>query len=237
MKTTTFVKAFVAAFVFVTACSTSLFAQLKVGNNPTTIGASNNLEVEATNGNKTVISKGTGAVSINGAITIESNLSLAGADDYTLKIDASGNVKKAPTETSVINPGSPQLIGTLGPNRNMYRKCFFETSLPSVLSSGTYSFTNVIPIGNQSGVPRTKVSNVYGTIAELNVATAQYRFFPMGWQASGAVAQANAIVDEFGTVIISWTGFTGFGGGIKEIVQVCVEYGVAKNQDSNNGNP
>ncbi|TDE14427.1 hypothetical protein [Dyadobacter psychrotolerans] len=52
---------FTAAMIF----SSSLFAQVKIGTNPTTINAANNLEVEAsTAGRKTSISKTTGQVTI-----------------------------------------------------------------------------------------------------------------------------------------------------------------------------
>ncbi|MBN8820505.1 MULTISPECIES: hypothetical protein [unclassified Spirosoma] len=238
MKTTTLFKVFIASLVIIAAFSTGSYAQLKVGSNPNTIGSSSNLEVEAANGSKTVIDKNTGTVNINGVVSVGTSLSLAGADDYTLKIDANGNVKKAPTETSIISTtGAAQLIGTLGADRNMYRKCFTGTTLPSVVSTGAYSFTNVVPIGSQNGIPRSKVSNIFGSVAELNVGTSQYRYFPFGYQGQGVGTYCQASVDEFGNIYVSWSGFTGFGGGIKEIVQVCVEYGVAKNQDTNNGNP
>lgn len=49
MKTTTFFKAFSGAVAIFIASSTSLFAQVKVGNNPTTINAGSVLEMESTN--------------------------------------------------------------------------------------------------------------------------------------------------------------------------------------------
>lgn len=53
-------------FTTVILCTAStLFAQVKIGTNPTTINAANNLEVEAsTNGRKTSIDKTTGQVTI-----------------------------------------------------------------------------------------------------------------------------------------------------------------------------
>ncbi|REA62926.1 hypothetical protein DSL64_08430 [Dyadobacter luteus] len=51
----------IAAFV---AASSGAFAQVKIGSNPVVIGPNNNLEVEATNGNKTVILKDNGNVGI-----------------------------------------------------------------------------------------------------------------------------------------------------------------------------
>ncbi|GAB4016849.1 complement C1q domain-containing protein [Spirosoma koreense] len=58
----TFLTAAVAAALFV---SSSAMAQVKIGTNPTTIGASSNLEVEAaTSGRKTSVDKTTGQVTI-----------------------------------------------------------------------------------------------------------------------------------------------------------------------------
>ncbi|WP_229216528.1 hypothetical protein [Dyadobacter sp. 3J3] len=67
MKTTQlFSKTLCAALVAgAMLLSSSLFAQVKIGTNPTTIGATNNLEVEAsTAGRKTSIDKTTGKVTI-----------------------------------------------------------------------------------------------------------------------------------------------------------------------------
>ncbi|GLU56215.1 hypothetical protein [Dyadobacter frigoris] len=59
-------KAYAAAMVAVMVCSSSaLFAQVKIGSNPTSINAANNLEVEAsTAGRKTSVDKVTGQVTI-----------------------------------------------------------------------------------------------------------------------------------------------------------------------------
>ncbi|PMD96199.1 hypothetical protein BWI97_12970 [Siphonobacter sp. BAB-5405] len=57
--------------------SSTLFAQVKVGSNPTTIGSNANLEVEATNGNKTVVQKDNGNVGI-GTATPGAKLHVAG---------------------------------------------------------------------------------------------------------------------------------------------------------------
>ncbi|GLU56948.1 hypothetical protein [Dyadobacter frigoris] len=59
-------KAYAAAMVAVMVCSSSaLFAQVKIGTNPTLINAANNLEVEAsTAGRKTSVDKTTGQVTI-----------------------------------------------------------------------------------------------------------------------------------------------------------------------------
>ncbi|PAC27664.1 C1q-like domain-containing protein [Flectobacillus sp. BAB-3569] len=51
-------------FVAFITISTQTFAQVKVGSNPTSIGTTSNLEVEASNGNKTIINKATGQVTV-----------------------------------------------------------------------------------------------------------------------------------------------------------------------------
>ena len=59
----TFKKSIIAAAFLFGAVSISN-AQVKVGANPTTIGTNSNLEVEAANGNKTIVNKNTGQVTI-----------------------------------------------------------------------------------------------------------------------------------------------------------------------------
>jgi hypothetical protein len=65
MKTTKLL----AGFLFAAAltASSSVFAQVKIGTNPMTIEANSNLEVEATNGNKTVIQKDNGNLGVGTA--------------------------------------------------------------------------------------------------------------------------------------------------------------------------
>lgn len=66
-----------AAMAFFTTAQ----AQVKIGANPTTIGATSNLEVEATNGNKTIVNK------TNGQVTIQDGTQGAGK---VLTSDANG---------------------------------------------------------------------------------------------------------------------------------------------------
>lgn len=53
-------------------------AQVKIGANAKTIGSNSNLEVEAANGKKMIVDKGTGAVTINAATTIKDGTEGAG---------------------------------------------------------------------------------------------------------------------------------------------------------------
>ncbi len=78
----------VAAFMLT---SSSLFAQIKIGANSTTIGTNSNLEVEATNANKTVITKDAGKLIVDGNAQIKT-LPAAALTDKSVAADASGNL-------------------------------------------------------------------------------------------------------------------------------------------------
>jgi hypothetical protein len=84
-------------------------AQVKVGSNPTLIGPNSNLEVEATNGNKTVIQKSDGNVGVgtpnpSNQLHIKSPLdplrlegvATGSGNETLLTIDSNGVVKKQP---------------------------------------------------------------------------------------------------------------------------------------------
>ncbi|GLU56951.1 hypothetical protein [Dyadobacter frigoris] len=67
MKTTQLIQKTIRAGIFAMAlfCSSSLFAQVKIGSNPTLINAANNLEVEAsTSGRVTSVDKVTGQMTV-----------------------------------------------------------------------------------------------------------------------------------------------------------------------------
>jgi hypothetical protein len=85
--------AFAAALLLGTS---AVFAQVKVGSNPTTINANSNLEVEAANGKKVQVKKDVGTMVIentpSGALT-----------DSIMTIDATGNVK-AMSRTALTAP-------------------------------------------------------------------------------------------------------------------------------------
>ncbi|WP_159471530.1 hypothetical protein [Dyadobacter sp. 3J3] len=78
----------VSAFIL---SSSTLFAQVKIGANSTTIGANSNLEVEATNGNKTVITKDAGKLIIDGNVQIKT-LPAAASADKNVSTDVNGNL-------------------------------------------------------------------------------------------------------------------------------------------------
>lgn len=64
MKTKQHILSFFFVVLTLTAVDNKTFAQMKVGSNPNTIGTTSNLEVEATNGKKTIVDKTTGKVTI-----------------------------------------------------------------------------------------------------------------------------------------------------------------------------
>lgn len=98
-------------FASVLLCSNSLFAQLKIGSNPTVIGANRNLEIEADNGKKVIVNK------VDGTLVIE-NTPDAATDDKFLKIDAAGNVKKLAQFVPMVKVAAQNSSGsnTLGVN-------------------------------------------------------------------------------------------------------------------------
>jgi len=71
--------------------SSALFAQVKVGANSTTIGANSNLEIEATNANKVVVTKDAGKLVIDGTAQVKT-LPAAALADKSVSADASGNL-------------------------------------------------------------------------------------------------------------------------------------------------
>lgn len=82
------------AVVFTSALlltSSTLFAQVKVGANSETIGANSNLEVESTDGKKTVITKDAGKLIVDGNAQIKT-LPVAANADKSVAADASGNL-------------------------------------------------------------------------------------------------------------------------------------------------
>lgn len=78
----------VSAFIL---SSSTLFAQVKIGANSTTISTNSNLEVEATSGNKTVITKDAGKLIVDGNVQVKT-LPAAALADKSVAADASGNL-------------------------------------------------------------------------------------------------------------------------------------------------
>ena len=79
-----------AAFAAMTFASSAVFAQVKIGTNPTTIGANSNLEVEAANNKKVIVHKNDGTVVIE-------NMPSGAVTDSIMSVDAAGNVRRIST--------------------------------------------------------------------------------------------------------------------------------------------
>lgn len=83
-----FAVTFVSAFLLT---SSTLFAQIKIGANSTAIETNSNLEVEATSGSKTIITKDAGKLIVDGNAQIKT-LPAAALIDKSVAADASGNL-------------------------------------------------------------------------------------------------------------------------------------------------
>ena len=71
--------------------SSTLFAQVKIGGNSDAIGANSNIEIEATNANKVVVTKDAGKLVVDGAAQVKT-LPAAALTDKTVAADANGNL-------------------------------------------------------------------------------------------------------------------------------------------------
>ncbi|GLU56217.1 hypothetical protein [Dyadobacter frigoris] len=133
-------KSCAAALVAVMVCSSSaLFAQVKVGTNPTSINAANNLEVEAsTAGRKTSVDKTTGQV------TIADGTEGAGK---ILTSDATGGASWQPITTAAKSPKMRLYAGTTP---------YFTTNFQiQEINYATTDFTEggMLKVGNGIKVP------------------------------------------------------------------------------------
>jgi hypothetical protein len=120
-------KTLVSAFLIASMLSGyNLFAQVKIGSNPTVIGTDVNLEVEATNGNRTVVQKSNGNVGIGTGVPgnkLEVNQGTAGNSGLRftqmnsttpatttgtapLGVNATGDVVVIPGATSAVFRGT-----------------------------------------------------------------------------------------------------------------------------------
>ncbi len=99
--------------------SSAVFAQVKIGTNPTVIGTNSNLEVESSNGTKVVVDKTSGFVgagvtdptqSIDGAGTGRlRNIPISTNNKEILTVDANGVIYKQAADAALL----PTIIGSL----------------------------------------------------------------------------------------------------------------------------
>lgn len=169
MKTKQQLRKTLRAGIFAAAlfCSSSLFAQVKIGTNPTVINAANNLEVEAsTVGRKTSIDKVTGQVTIKdgteGASKILTSDSNGGASWQTLP---SGKLVLGVMPDSQTSPvvlpanGTKVYLGaniTLTPGKWLVNvSCAFYTPV----TSGQLNIQAILSSSQTSVVTPTSLSN------------------------------------------------------------------------------
>ncbi|KAB7726500.1 hypothetical protein F5984_24605 [Rudanella paleaurantiibacter] len=127
-------------------------AQVKIGNNYTTIGSNSNLEVEATNGKKVIVNKA------DGSMVIETTPTSTSASDKLLAVDGAGKVVTV-DRTTVIS--SVSATGTLpvAPYIRLEGTFPYQTNIGyngSLSSTGTIkglstTFSNLINYNSSTG--------------------------------------------------------------------------------------
>ena len=223
----------IAAMVWLAMlCTTSvLYAQVKVGSSPTTIGTNVNLEVEATNGNKTVIKKDIGDVGIGTAAPTNKLHVISPADPLKLEgvqngagtpliIDANGVVKKqtlpAPTLRASVGLSASYdaaLGGTYKPipfDLVTNNDGNFSTSshLYTVSNAGTYQISGVFDsdVKTPNGVLGlgyiAKINNDLFQLNSFNYTTAQSNIF-LKQRLTGTLTIKLSVGDTIGLGTIS----------------------------------
>ena len=152
MKTNQFISKTIGAAVIAAAMifgTSSAFAQVKIGTNPTAIGASNNLEVEAsTAGRKTSIDKTTGKVTIADGSEGNAKVLTSDANGVATWVNkdvlcSSFDVNHNSSQVVAINDPSGSTYVTLIPNtetfdaNNSYNSATGEFTIPE---TGFYNF-------------------------------------------------------------------------------------------------
>ncbi|WP_254412661.1 hypothetical protein [Dyadobacter diqingensis] len=143
----------VAFFLAATLSASPVFAQVKIGTNPTVIDATKSLEVEAsTTGRKTSINKTTGQVTITDGTE---------GNGKVLTSDANGNASWQPSYTLILMANNPN---TLQPTGYMW-----SPPIPYVSGDGsTYNATNGEFTAPSDGFYQYNYSlEILGTAGEL----------------------------------------------------------------------
>jgi hypothetical protein len=124
-----------SGFLFAVAltASSSVLAQVKIGSNPTTIGANSNLEIEATNARKVIINK------TDGTLTIQ-NTPVGIGSDSLLTVNASGLVHSIPSSAFKQNLG---ISGAFRVARNLSNQTIGQnTTAVSLYDTESYDENN-----------------------------------------------------------------------------------------------
>jgi len=121
---TIFTALFAAALTF---GSSAVFAQVKIGTNPTVIGATSNLEVEAANNKKIIADKAIGTLKVE-------NKPLAAKTDSLVTRDATGELHQM----------SPSRLIT-------------EQKIPTLIFSGILTASYIIPVLTTNNAPGQQI--------------------------------------------------------------------------------
>jgi len=174
----------VAALLFGAASVSN--AQVKVGANPASIGTTSNLEVEAANGNKTIVDKATGQVTIQDGTQ---------GVNKVLTSDATGASSWQPA-TSVLNPevllsatsstgqAIPANVTTTLNFTNKLYDVGNNFTLPGTFtapSSGKYTIT-ILTNGGPSSTQSSRITSftVRNSVAELYTKALDFIVIPAG---------------------------------------------------------
>lgn len=123
------------------------WAQVKIGNNYTTIGAASNLEVEAANSKKVIVNK------TDGSVIIETTPVSTSASDLLLGVDGTGKVVTV-DRTTIVN--SVTASGSVGvaPYLRVEGNSSSSSGSPTVLTTPknlSVTFTNLITYNGPNG--------------------------------------------------------------------------------------
>jgi hypothetical protein len=176
--------------------SSAAFAQVKIGANSETIGANVNLEVEATDGKKIVVTKDAGKLIVDGNAQVKT-LPVAANADKSVAADASGNL------TLRNNVSVAPLTLLVGPTR--------YTSAQLLLSINAVRTGNVVCLEGNITALQTLLPNENGN--EFRIALIPGGFTPRVVQqgpSGGNFGPQHADAWEIYTPIIYTNGAVGF---------------------------
>jgi len=150
-----------AAFAGLLFSSSAVLAQVKIGANPSTIGAANNLEIEAVNGSKTVVTKDAGKLIVDGSTQLKT-LPAAALSDKTVAADASGNL------TLKSNVTVAPLTLLVGPTR-------YTADQVAITSATAVRTGNVVCLEGYISATETLLPNENGNEFRIALLPAGYR--------------------------------------------------------------
>jgi len=146
---------------------TSLFAQIKIGTNPTSIEANSNLEIEAsTAGRKVVVDKTTGQVTIADGTQENAKVLMTNADGKTSwkkigteSIIAFPRGSSTGASTTTLENGVPQILNY--PNfEQAITSMYIDSEGLKILTSGQYQVETNLVLSNSEGCTGTSFMSI-----------------------------------------------------------------------------